>query len=230
MNTSTATIDRELGEGLVSRAREFWYGMRPIWWKSCWGLRVTGLENLPKTGAMIFCANHTSHLDAAAILAALPRELALEVTTVAARDVWGQRPLRDLVAKVTTNSVALERQGDFASGFRILDRVLGEERPIILFPEGKRSFTRELLEFKSGAAMLAVRNDVPIVPVWIEGAREVMPRGQRFPQTGEIEVRFGRPIHPREFEMGAGRDAKKRAYQQITDELRTRIQKLGRAN
>src|ERR1051325_10752183 len=135
MNTSHEMADERLGEGLVARARLVWYGIRPIWWRSCWGLRVSGLENLPKRGAMIFCANHTSHLDAAAILAALPKELALEVTTVAARDVWGERSIRDLVSKVTTNAVALSRNADFASGLRILDRVLGEGRPIILFPE-----------------------------------------------------------------------------------------------
>src|SRR3954468_15248435 len=131
MSTAIHTMET----GLVAGARQFWYGMRPIWWRNYWGLCVGGLENLPDRGAMIFCANHTSHLDAAAILAALPRELALEVTTVAARDVWGGPPLRSFVSRVTANAIELERQGDFASGFRMLGAVLGEDRPIILFPE-----------------------------------------------------------------------------------------------
>src|SRR5688572_22567111 len=115
MTTTIPTTDAAM-DGLVSRAREFWYGMRPIWWKSYWGLKAKGLENLPKPGAMIFCANHSSHLDAAAILAALPRKLALEVTTVAARDVWGGTPLRSVVARITTNTLEVDRQGDFAGG------------------------------------------------------------------------------------------------------------------
>jgi 1-acyl-sn-glycerol-3-phosphate acyltransferase len=228
MYTSTDLINEQLGEGLVSRAREFWYGMRPIWWRSYWGLRVSGLENLPKRGAMIFCANHTSHLDAAAILAALPRKLALEVTTVAARDVWGGTPLRSLVSRVTTNAMEVDRQGDFAAGLRMLDAVLGEKRPIILFPEGRRSFDGELLELKSGAAMLALRNGAPIVPVWIEGAQQVMPRGSAWPHSGEVEVRFGRAIVPGEFATGSGRDAKRRAYEAMTLELRKRILELRR--
>src|SRR5437016_4138319 len=184
MNRAIQTTDRRL----VSGARLFWYGMRPIWWRNYWGLSVGGLENLPHRGAMIFCANHASHLDAAAILAALPREMALEVTTVAARDVWGGNPLRSLLSRLTTNAIELERQGDFASGFRMLDAVLDEGRPIILFPEGKRSTNGELLEFKSGAAMLAIRNGVPIVPIYIDGANEVMPRGRMWPTAGEIRV------------------------------------------
>jgi len=211
-----------LGNEMVARAREFWYGVRPIWWRGCWGLSVSGLENLPKHGAMIFCANHTSHLDAAAILAALPRKLALEVTTVAARDVWGERPLRDLVAKVTTNSVSLERRGDFASGLRMLDAVLREGRPIILFPEGKRSADGEMVEFKEGAAMLAIRNGAPIVPVYIEGADEVMPKGRTWPGTGEIRVSFGKAIFPEQL-AGEAREPKREAYARMMEELRRRI-------
>ena len=184
---------------------------------------MSGLENLPRAGAMIFCANHTSHLDAAAILAALPKEIALEVTTVAARDVWEAKPWRDLVSKVTTNSVSLERKGDFASGFRIFDRVLAEGRPIIIFPEGKRSTDGELLEFKSGAAMLAIRNGVPIVPVCIDGAFEVMPPHRVWPQTGNIAVRFGAGIWPQSFNFGERREEKKRGYGEMTEELKRRI-------
>ena len=215
--------------GLVAGARQFWYGMRPIWWRNYWALSVGGLENLPDRGAMIFCANHTSHLDAAAILAALPRELALEVTTVAARDVWGGTPLRSLVSRVTTNAIELERQGDFPSGFRMLDAVLGEDRPIILFPEGKRSISGELLELKEGAAMLAIRNGVPIVPVYIDGANEVMPRGRTFPAMGEIRVNFGRAIHAEDFDLGNGREARRRSYSAMTLELRERILALKEA-
>jgi len=220
---STIPTTNDTTDGLVTRAREFWYGIRPVWWSTYWGLRVSGLENLPKHGAMIFCANHTSHLDAAAILAALPRKLALEVTTVAARDVWGERPLRDLVSKVTTNSVALERKGDFASGFRMLDKVLAEGRPIIIFPEGRRSLTGELVEFKPGAAMLAIRNGVPIVPVCIDGTFEVMPPHRVWPGSGNIGVRFGRPLLPEEFDGGDGREKRKQAYGAMTEELKRRI-------
>src|SRR2546421_12451784 len=116
MNRAIQTTDRRL----VSGARLFWYGMRPIWWRNYWGLSVGGLENLPHRGAMIFCANHASHLDAAAILAALPREMALEVTTVAARDVWGGNPLRSLGSRLTTNAIELEREGGFCGGFSVL--------------------------------------------------------------------------------------------------------------
>ncbi len=218
-----AAANEQAGEVLVARARRVWYGMRQIWWRGYWGLRVSGLENLPQRGAMIFCANHTSHLDAAAILAALPRKIALEVTTVAARDVWGEKPWRNLVSRVTTNSVSLERKGEFAAGFRMLDAVVGEGRPIILFPEGRRSLDGELVEFKPGAAMLAVRNGVPIVPVCIEGAYEVMPPHRVMPGAGEIRVSFGRPVEPGHFLQGEGREMKKRAYGRITEELRSRI-------
>jgi len=223
MTTTIQTIDRQMGQRLVWGARQAWYGMRPLWFRSYWGLKVSGLDNLPKCGAMIFCANHTSHLDAAAILAALPKKIALEVTTVAARDVWGGSPLRSLVSRVTTNALEVDRDADFAGGVRMLSAVLAENRPIILFPEGRRSLDGELVEFKEGAAMLAVRNGVRIVPIYIDGAHEVMPRGRMWPEMGEICVRFGKAIEPREFERGRGRDARREAYAAMTDELRRRI-------
>lgn len=227
LGMTTTTLARQVRledsrEAWVAQARQVWYGIRPLWWRGYWGLRVCGLENLPKSGAMIFCANHTSHLDAAAILAALPKKIALEVTTVAALDVWGEKPWRNLVSRVTTNSVSVARKGDFAAGFRMLDKVLGEGRPIILFPEGKRSLDGELVEFKQGAAMLAIRNGVPIVPVYIDGAREVMPVGRVWPEAGNVCVRFGEGIWPESF-CGDSRGEKKRAYAEMTEELRRRI-------
>ena len=226
MATSIQTTDRQMGQGWVSSARQAWYGMRPIWWRNYWGLRVSGLENLPASGAMIFCAHHTSHLDAAAILAALPKAIALEVTTVAARDVWGGTPLRSLLSRITTNAVEVDRDADFAGGVRMLSAVLAENRPIILFPEGRRSLDGELVEFKEGAAMLAVRNGVPIVPIYIDGAHEVMPRGRMWPEMGEICVKFGKSIDPADFERGRGREARREVYAAMTGELRRRIMAL----
>lgn len=133
--------------------------------------------------------------------------------------------MRRLIGRVTTNSVSLERKGDFAAGFRMLDKVLAEGRPIIIFPEGKRSTTGEIGEFKPGAAMLSVRNGVAIVPVYIEGAYEAMPPSRVVPQSGEIRVTFGKPLWPKKFVVEK-RVEQKRAYEKMMEELKGRILKL----
>src|SRR4030095_14417720 len=85
----------DLPDAAVVCARRFWYAMRRCWWSSYWRLQGEGQDNLPRRGPMRRCGNHASHLDAPAILAAMPRELALRTSTAAAKDVFGDVPWRD---------------------------------------------------------------------------------------------------------------------------------------
>jgi hypothetical protein len=75
----------EVGERLVQYGRRFWHAMRRCWWSSYWRLDVHGAEHVPQRGAVLLCANHASHLDAPAILAALPRHVALHTSTAPPR-------------------------------------------------------------------------------------------------------------------------------------------------
>src|SRR5688500_15337875 len=82
------STDAPLGERLFDAARHAWYSMRRCWWKTLWRLESRGLANVPADRGVLLCGNHSSHLDAAAILAALPRDLALRARTAAAKDVF----------------------------------------------------------------------------------------------------------------------------------------------
>src|SRR5687768_13764082 len=81
-----------VGERFFHAARHAWYSMRRCWWKTLWRLQARGVANVPADRGVLLCANHASHLDAAAILAALPRDLALRTRTAAAKDVFGDYP------------------------------------------------------------------------------------------------------------------------------------------
>src|SRR5437773_2050983 len=83
-------------------------------------------------------------------------------------------PLPEFVSRLTTGALLLERAADFARGLRQLEAVLREGRPLILFPEGRRSPDGRLVEFKPGAAMLAMRTGTPIVPIRLVGLHEAM--------------------------------------------------------
>src|SRR5205085_8861729 len=205
-------------DGAIQYARRFWYAMRRCWWSSYWRLEVEGLENVPRHGPMLLCGNHTSHLDAPAILAALPRERALRTSTAAAKDVFGDVHWRDVVSRVIANALPIERGAGFSRGLRELEAVLHERRPLILFPEGRRSTNGTMYEFKPGAAMLALRTGTPIVPIRIEGADGSLPRGACFPKPHDVRVRFGRPIDPRSFvdAVEARTITKRDAYDRIT--------------
>src|SRR4051812_21593091 len=99
---------------LFALARRAWYSARRVWWKPLWQLDVRGLEHVPADGPALLCANHASHLDAAAILAALPRDLALRTNTAAAKDVFGDHAGREFVSRLTTGALPIERGADYA--------------------------------------------------------------------------------------------------------------------
>lgn len=208
--------------------RRFWYAMRRVWWHSYWQLSVAGVERVPRHGPVLLCANHTSHLDAIAILAALPTQTALRTGTAAARDVFGEKVVQKSISRILTGAVAVTRKGDFAGGLRELERVLRDRRPLILFPEGRRSPSGRLLEFKFGAAMLAIRSGTPVVPIRLAGLRESLARGKHVPLPGPVTVRFGEPIDPRVYRdaIASGRLDRRTAYQHLTNEIRSAIEHL----
>ena len=217
-----------LRDAAVIYARRFWYATRRWWWSSYWRLEVDGLRHVPRRGAVLLCANHTSHLDAPAILAALPRGLALRTSTAAAKDVFADHKWRDVASRVITNALPIERGAGFSRGLRELEAVLYDHRPLILFPEGRRSADGTLVEFKPGAAMLAMRTGTPIVPIHIAGAGGSLPRGGHFPRPHDVRVRFGRPIDPAPYRraVSAGELSKRDAYEQITAKLKSEITAL----
>jgi 1-acyl-sn-glycerol-3-phosphate acyltransferase len=221
---------RDAHECGIEATRAVWYTTRRLLWHTYWRLEIEGSQNVPERGAVLLCANHTSHLDAPAILASLPPVLAYRTSTAAARDVFGAHYLKNTVSRVMTNSLTLDRSSEFAGGLRALERVLRERRPLILFPEGRRSPDGRMLEFKHGAAMLAVRTGTPVVPIHLDGLHECLARGSHLPLPGPVRVRFGGAIDPLPFRnaVESGRMNKHQAYELLTRQLRDSVAKLAR--
>lgn len=169
--------------------------LKPFVW-SITNTTVLGREKLKDlSGPFVVVSNHSSHLDAPLIIGSLPRRLSRYVAAGAAADyffdVWWRRGLTALFFNAfPVDRTGLRGKRGMATG--LLDAGI----PLLLFPEGTRSRTGEMGQFKPGAAALCISRDVPCLPVAIVGAAEAMPLGRALPQRGRppIFVTFGAPM------------------------------------
>ncbi len=162
-------------------------------------LECEGWDRLPP-GPCLLAANHQSLLDPPLVGAALPFEVAF-----VARKTLFDNPAFGWVIRAC-HALPLDRdEADLAAIRRAL-AVLAEGRKLVIFPEGTRSADGALLPAKAGAGLLALKAGVPVVPIRIRGAREVLPRGGWLPTGGaRIRIRFGKALQAAELDCGAGR-------------------------
>ena len=161
-------------------------------------LRVEGLEHLPPKGPFILAANHSSHADTPVIFAALPRAMRKHVVAAAAREYFFDRGLRQFVTRILFNTIPVARNSPFGEDpLRHVVRALREGYGVLLFPEGTRSLNGQLGPFRSGIGRLAAEfPDLPIIPVWIAGTAQVLPKKAAIPipRPMHVHVRFSAPL------------------------------------
>ncbi|HJM69128.1 MAG TPA: AMP-binding protein, partial [Candidatus Babeliales bacterium] len=168
--------------------------------KSFMKLFVKGLDNLNDLkGPVIFMPNHTSVIDAAVLLRALPRKWRLKTGFAAAYDVLYEHFAGVAwLAELGANAFPLPRtgSGNINSGLNNIGSMLDQGYSIGIFPEGQMSESGKLLPFKAGAGLIATQMDVPIIPVKIEGADKLVPYSKLLPRSrGSVTVTFGKPLY-----------------------------------
>jgi len=190
---------RLIGGATAPLVRATW----PLLYDGWLGLDAEGQENLPEDRPFILAANHASHLDAGAVLRALGQR-ARELRVVAADDYFFDTPFKAGFFSSLLNAIPFDRYGNWETGLATCREALLAGHPLLIFPEGTRSTTGRLQEFKAGVGRLALEMKVPIVPTRIDGTHRALPKGSRLPRRHRLRVRFGRPLDPFELKTPYG--------------------------
>jgi 1-acyl-sn-glycerol-3-phosphate acyltransferase len=204
---------------LVTRSADlmYWVGVKGlVFITHVAGLRVRveGLENIP-AGVCMFAANHTSNADAAAIVGAIPRRLA----------IFGRKSLFDIpivgLAFRLAKFVPVDRGNREAALAAVKQSVeyMKAGSSFLVYPEGTRSPDGRLARFKKGTFVMAIEAGVPIVPVSCSGAHRVMKKNSLVIHPGRVTVRFGKPIDAADYTVERRDELARRVHDVIAEQL-----------
>lgn len=175
------------------RPSRVWYWIGWVWWtfvfKVLVPMKVEGRQHIPPLGPLILAANHASGIDPFALAKASPRW-----PHFLAKEELFRVPVLGYVIR-QWGAIPIDRSAADLGSARAALQVLRAGEVLAIFPEGTRSGTGQLGEFRPGVVNLALRKRVPVVPAATLGTGEVLPRGSRLPRLRPIRVVFGPPIH-----------------------------------
>jgi len=181
-----------------------------VWACGC-SVNILGRENFLKNPVAVYASNHTSYMDTPVIFASLPFQFRI----LAKKELWpiafigwyldrsGQIPIDTRNPRASLSSLA--------GGVRALRSGM----PLFVFPEGGRTPDGELQTFLSGAAFLAIRAQVPLVPLALTGVYDLLPIHTRHLYPGPLTLRVGEPIQTTGMTV--------RQTDELTERLRTAI-------
>jgi long-chain acyl-CoA synthetase len=178
---------QEQGKRLIGKLQDLFYNdvMRS---------NVVGRAFIPHNRNTIVVANHVSHLDMGFVRHALGT-YGEDIITLAAQDYFFEKnTLQRTFFENLTNLKAVDRKGGLRASERQAGEILSRGKTMLIFPEGTRSTDGELHEFKPLLGHLALTYGVDILPLYLSGTREAMPKGGKIPMSRDIEARIGPPI------------------------------------
>ncbi|MDF2501091.1 MAG: 1-acyl-sn-glycerol-3-phosphate acyltransferase [Anaerosporomusa subterranea] len=150
-------------------------------------IKVSGVENIPKTGGAVIASNHISLLDPPVLGVALPRR----VHFMAKKELFANPVFAWVIEKL--NAFPVQRGTADRVAIRKALSLLEQQELLGIFPEGTRSKTGALGNPEPGVALIAAKAGAPIVPTAIFGTNQVGKCGFRLPR---FAVAFGPPIYP----------------------------------
>jgi long-chain acyl-CoA synthetase len=191
-------------------------------------IEVKGQAHVPSHAAFLVAANHNSHLDVGLVKIALGAE-GQKLASLAARDYFFDNPWKRAWFGNFTNLVPIQRRGSLKESLHTAVRTLELGYHLLIFPEGTRSPDGTLQEFKPAIGYLSFAADADILPVYLEGTHEAMPKGAFLPdprKRRKLIVRIGPVLRHDELRAATQGLARSAAHKEVTRIVRLAIEAL----
>jgi len=185
--------------------------------RTYWRLTIEGRENVPATGAFVVAPVHRSFIDFALVSGITRRRMRY----MGKDSLWKVSLFGRLISAL--GAFPVRRGAADREALRRSIEVVERGEPLVLFPEGTRRFGPTIEHLFDGAAYVATRAGVPVVPVGIGGSERAMQKGKRLPRPVKIHIVVGKPLHP---PMNPGGRASRRAVHELTEQLHVELQRL----
>lgn len=179
-------------------------------------MNAYGKENFPHGGALV-AANHASYLDPPLVGCLAPEELYY----LARESLFKYRFPNWLYRKI--NGVPIKHDAADVSSIKIILELLKEGKKVVIFPEGTRTYNGQLQKARRGVGLLICKAKVPVIPTYIHGSFEALPRHRKIIHLPKVVVQYGKPVY---FDKIWSGTPTKDDYQRIGDEIMSRIADL----
>lgn len=163
--------------------------------------RLDGLDRLDGLeGPVVFAANHHSHFDTPLLLTSIPRPWRHKIVVGAAADYFFATRVSSAVSAFVIGAIPIERSKVGRKSADLARSLIDEGWSLLIYPEGGRSPDGWGQPFRGGAAYIAKRCGVPVVPIHIEGSGRILRKGKNRPSRATVTVTFGPPLRALERE------------------------------
>jgi len=156
---------------------------------------VVGLDRLDEVkGPIVFAANHHSHADTPLLMTSIPEPWRHQLVVAAAADYFFASRFGGALSALAIGAVPVDRtKVSRSSGDRIAE-LIADGWSLLIYPEGGRSPDGWGQEFRGGAAYLAIRCGIPVVPIHVAGTGQILRKGRTLPRLSKTTVAFGTPM------------------------------------
>ena len=172
------------------RATAHWY------FSTFYDYTQSGTENVPRSGPVIFAANHISFYDPPAIGACLRRQINYFARDTLFKGLFGK-------GLVEIGTIPVARENAEVKSLKAIFKALKASGAVAIYPEGTRSPNGLLMDPKPGAGMIAAKSKATVIPTRLFGTYEVFGRSNKLPRLGgHIHIAYGQPITTAEIDPG----------------------------